>query len=163
MGIHGQGRLPERKKEHTASCLMSDPGQTHQVIFGFSHSLGLEKAEGDTTLFPLDLPEHLLDSSGLDLAQSPALNDLGDVLCGSRSYSFPAIEVCFKRGKSPSRIGVRGILGQYGSYEHIDRVSVWLPLASAVFLFQEPNNFFNSHRLKNIMSVPFDAKMPLSI
>jgi hypothetical protein len=135
MGIHGQGRLPQGKKQHTASCLVSDPGQTHQVIFGFSHSLGLEKIEGDTTLFPFDLPKHLLDSSRLNLVQPPAPNDLGDMLCGSRSYSFPAIEASFKRGKSPARIGVRGILGQYGSYEDINRVSVWLPLASAVFLF----------------------------
>ena len=158
MGIHRQGWLSQGEKQHTASCLASHPGQTHQVGFGFGHSPGFEKVQTDTTLFSFDLFEYLFDSGGLDLAQSAAPNGLSDAFCGSRRYSLPVIEAGLERGKSSSRIDVRGILGQYGLYEHVNRVSVRLPAASAVFLFQELDDFFDSHWLKNIMSGPLDAK-----
>jgi len=159
VGIHRQGWLSQGEKQHTASCLASHPGQTHQVGFGFGHSPGFEKVQTDTTLFSFDLFEYLFDSGGLDLAQSAAPNGLSDAFCGSRRYSLPVIEAGLERGKSSSRIDVRGILGQYGLYEHVNRVSVRLPAASAVFLFQELDDFFDSHWLKNIMSEPLDAKV----
>jgi hypothetical protein len=96
-------------------------------------------------LFPLDLLEHPLDSDGLDLAQSAALDDPGDMLCGSRRYSFPAIEVSLKAGKSSSRIGVRGVLGQYGFYKHVDRVPIRVPLARPIFLFQKLDDLVDDH------------------
>jgi hypothetical protein len=53
-------------------------------------------------LFPLDLLEHLLDSDRLNLAQSSALNDVGNALRRSGRYSFPAVEASLKKGKSSS-------------------------------------------------------------
>ncbi len=91
-------------------------------------------------LFSLDLLEHLLDSDGLNLAQSSALDEFGNALRRSRCYSFPTIEASLKRGKSPSGVGVGGVLGQYGFYKHVDRVPIGMPMARPIFLFQKPDD-----------------------
>lgn len=110
-------------------------------------------------LFHLDLLEHLLDPDGLDLVQSSALDDLGNALGRSRCQSFPVIKASFKRDKSPSGIGVRGVLGQYGFYEHVNRIPIRLPSARPIFLFQKLDDLVDDHWFKNTMLPPPGAKM----
>jgi hypothetical protein len=145
MGIHRQGWLTQGKEQHTAGCLMSHPRQTHQIVFGFGHSPGFERIQGDMSLFFLDLLEHLFDPDRLNLVQSSALDGLGDALGRSRRYSLPTIEASLKRGRSPSGVGVGGVLGQYGFYKHVNRVLIGMPPGRPVFLFQKLDNLVDDH------------------